>query len=138
VKYSEKGKRVLIQLAVGAGVGIVICMVSALVVSLLIHTDTMSMNGIGYGAVIGLLLSSFACGMIAKRVEGFAPFAIVMGAELCLWGFLMILNMALFDFAPGGAAVTGGLLASGGTAAVLLFPGGNKSPSYSKRRKGKL
>ena len=138
MKDSGKGKRVFIQLAVGAGVGVAICLISALAVSLLIHTDAVSMNNVGYGAVIGLLLSSFTCGLIAKRVEGFAPFVVVMGAELCLWGFLMILNMALFEFAPGGAAVTGGLLASGGTAAVLLFPGGNKNPSYSKRRKGKL
>lgn len=135
---SGKGKRLIIRLVIAVGVGIGVSMLCALAVALLVHTDTVSMDKVGFGAVAGLLLSSFLCGVIARRVEGFAPFVAVMSAELCLWGFLMVLNMALFDFSGSGAAATAGVLAAGGTAAVLLIPKEKSKVPYGRKKKVKL
>lgn len=138
MKKTGTGKRMIIQLAIAAGVGIVVSMLCAMTVALLIHTDTVSMDKIGFGAVAGLLLSSFMCGVIGRRVEGFAPFVAVMSAELCLWGFLMVLNMALFDFSGSGAAATAGVLAAGGTAALLLVPKEKSKATFGRKKKIKL
>ena len=133
-KVTGTSKSMAAGLAVGTLVSLLITLFGAAVIANLVLSEKMASQGIGYGAVLVLLLASAAGAWIAAAMVKHRWLVVCMGAGGSYYLMLLAITALFFGGQYQGMGVTA-LLVLGGCGAIALLGLRGERSGVKKARK---
>ena len=125
-RKNTAGNKVARNVLTGVAVGAAVIVLGAMVEAYMIHTDMMSLNGVGYASAVTMLVASFLAALIGGRgTTGKARLITVLAAGIGLCIVLFVCNIALFGADLSGAGITMLLILGCSLSVFLLLSKGH-------------
>lgn len=134
-KVTGRASSIPVGLAVGLGVSLTVTMIMSMLVAYLQSTEMISDSGVGYGAMLTLLLSSAAGAGAAWRKVKHQRLVICAASGLCYFLSLIAITAMFFGGQYSAVGVTALLILGGAGAVALLGLKGEKNSTSVRRKK---
>lgn len=133
-KVSGRAKSIPAGLGIGLAISMVITLFGSLIIAILLDSQNMQEQSIGYGSMVLLLLSSAAGAVTAATTVKRQLLPVCMLSGSCYYAALLAITALFFGGQYQGMGVTALMILAGcGTVAVILARGKRSGSRHHKK-----